>query len=88
MFSMSPAPFAEFLQFNFARDKLAVLPRPVIYAVAFTASDFYELFLRHCRALYWKMKLCANRLLFANLIPRTEFAIRIWCKSFHKRIYY
>lgn len=34
MFSMRSAPFAELLQFNFACDKLAILARPIIDAVA------------------------------------------------------
>ena len=31
---MSPAPFAVLLQFNFARNKLAILARPVIDTTA------------------------------------------------------
>ncbi len=34
VFGMHSAPFAEFLQLDFARDKLAVLARPVINSVA------------------------------------------------------
>ena len=86
--SMRATPLAIFLQFNLARDELAVFARPVIYAAAFTACDSYELFLRHCRALYLKIKRCANRgLLFTNLVPRAKLPA-IGCESLHQSIYY
>lgn len=45
MFGMSPAPFAILLELDLARDKLAVLARPVIRASALTAGEFEKLIL-------------------------------------------
>ena len=39
------APFAILLEFNFARDQLTVLARPVVDAVAFRAREFEKLIL-------------------------------------------
>ena len=47
MFRMRPAPFAVLRQFDFARDELAILARPVIGATALLTRYFYELVLRH-----------------------------------------
>ena len=47
MFSVRPAPLAEFLQLDFALDKFPIFARPIVDAIAFTARNFYELILRH-----------------------------------------
>ena len=52
MFRMRPAPFAVLRQFDFARDELAILARPVIGATALLTRYFYELVLRHETTLY------------------------------------
>lgn len=46
---MSATPFAVLLQFNFARNELAVLTRPIVNAVALGARQFDELVLGHGR---------------------------------------
>lgn len=45
--NMSATPFAVFLELNFARDKLAVLARPVVNPVTFRTRYSDELLLRH-----------------------------------------
>lgn len=48
------APFAVFLQFDLALDKLFVLAGPIVYVRTFGAREFYELILGHERRLYPK----------------------------------
>lgn len=52
MLSVSLAPFAVLLEFNFALHQLPVLARPIINTAALLASDLYQLILGHSSALY------------------------------------
>ena len=45
VFRVGSAPLAILLELDFARDKLPVLARPVVNAVALSAGDPYELIL-------------------------------------------
>ena len=54
MDSLLPIPLAPLLQFNFALNELLVLARPIVYAAAFGAREFYELILGHEARLYRK----------------------------------
>jgi len=42
---MCAAPFAEFFQFNGARDQFLIFGRKIINALAFPALQFYQIFL-------------------------------------------
>jgi hypothetical protein len=42
---MHSAPFAEFLEFNFARDKFAILARPIVNAATLRTGELEELIL-------------------------------------------
>ena len=52
VFSLSSAPFAELLELDLFDDKLLILARPIIGAIALGAGKFYELILGHAVALY------------------------------------
>ena len=57
MLRMRAAPFAVLLQFNFARDKLAVFARPVINPITLRTRYSNELVLRHVRFCYERSEL-------------------------------
>lgn len=82
-------PLAVLLQFNFARDKLAILARPIIDAPALGACHFYQLILRHARH-YTARRADAQQkewLCLAYLVPWSELCLRI-NESPHQRIYH